>query len=163
MTSTQCWSITPVNIFDRWKRAEELPLGHTERVKARALIDQEYDRCWTVERKISARLIKRTLTPSEAAKVCGIITSAIGSVRVRRLVLDSPAVHPKAEAHWCRREIHFKSSFIATLTLLHELAHHLHRTDPKPGDRMSHGQSYCDMLELVYEIARTYIPMMFKK
>lgn len=139
--------------------ANKLPPGHYARALALEAVNQEYALCREQEKEISKTLKKRKdlktyyKNVATAKTICDAICDYWMVSRIKKFVLNSRDVDISANAHYCRKEIHFSYSSFHLITLIHELAHHFSIMD-KHHD--GHGKDF-----LLYEkmIAETFLTL----
>lgn len=148
-------------LLERLKKSKELPLGHYERGNAQKAVDEEYKLSNQVFYKWDAKVRKALgnfyITPEEGAKIVGELTILLGLTKLNKMIFSSPEVHPFAAAHYDKRskEIHFSGSWCNIMTLIHELAHHVHYWDWGVRGEV-HGPEFAKVQDLLFEVLVNY-------
>lgn len=135
-----------MTLMKRIIEARNLPPGHYGRTQLAADIQKEYQLCTEFEKR--AKIPYVHLTSKEAAATCALITTKLGIKKLKKLVLNSERANG-AIAIYSNSEIHFSSDYITLITLLHEIAHHVHRNGGFNDQLDAHGKGFIESFELV--------------
>jgi len=136
-----------------YEKARSLPHGHYDREATKIAVKEEYNKSEKITRKYHKKLHKKWkgINLGEACLLVSQLCTSIGIRPPKKIILNSSHPQGISCAGWYdNQKIHFTSFHISITTLIHELAHHVIRTEKLSGE---HDKDFLWILEMLYQLA----------
>lgn len=148
-----------MSILEEYNKSLKLPIGHYDRKKAKEKLDREYEECFSQERELVKRLKNPSIPKDKILALCDFVCDTLSVRRIKSVVLRSNRITPGAagEYHPSDRTIHFPYNFARTITLIHELSHHIVGMERGFSYGGMHGKGFLEAELLVFETALNFL------